>query len=1696
MIKKMMALLAAISCAIGAWADVSGHLSGTDFSGLSAGPFVTGLDDSGQSSGTTYWFAGDTADFEGTIVTNLLEEKFLDFESNITNPLYRTISGCWGATTPANFVTTPIGTGLFIDTTVQFTPYLVNENHPAPTAVTAEDKLIVWVRETEVENEANITNLIVTAGYIAQNGNVSASNYVANLTSAEVSALCAGEHRLTIKSFENITTKPGAYVMGFVVYLDKNPIEYAGNAFADNCIFFDLIATPARYYTQGGSNNKLFPSLLNYASSGTVAEYSKLSGVGYAGMGKIGDVFFDTYSTDYPDFAADDLDFKVVVGNGVSSFDYLGATYYTDTSFTVPPTTASVTISNVIYSAGYKHKTGTWHNGTNVVNNAEGVGGDYGTFLFANGTELTLAGFLPNFIVNGVEYDNLTDALTAALGGYPLVLNHDIVITEGDGSLCVNPGQTLVLDLNGHTIKGTGDEFTPTIVNDRGTLTIIDTSANQDGTVLNSDNSGFCLVSYTGSLTTLNAGIYEDIDTFLDGDASTITIGGGTYKDANATSSSSTFYLVARLAAGSEVVDWNQIGGYWYATVASSQIVTVTLPVATNAQWVVKANGNVVVGTENVYAVDAGADVTVEAVAAEGYVFEDGVTNKTVYTFDDISENQDKSGDAAPVASQAKAKIGTVLYLTLQSAIDAATPGDRVELLDNVSVSSTIVVAADKSLTLDLGGYTLTSTAPNSGNQCAILNYGTLGVSNGTFTATATTLIRTPGGTVTIYDGTYTAAQNGISCAPASGSALPWATGSTINFRGGSLTTVEMGLLTGKSANSTITVTGGTLTSTDNACIGDNGTANCGGHTINVTGATLNGSITSSGYVACGIYCANDTALTFGGDAVINVTGGCGILARAGNINITGGTINTTGTAVGKVGDSRVVVPCSAVVFDTAAGYPGFGDKTAMAVSGGSFTSEANCVAQVAESGDKTIIAVSGGSYSGAVEKEYCADGYVPKYDETTGKYGVTPGYTIAYVSEHGTAPASTNVTVATLGDSFTLTADLLPALTETGYVFNGWDKHAGDVITADTTITASWSAAPTGTAIYLVMGSGVDSISTSFNGTDWTAYSAPLEDVELGTTLYIKGTSSVTGYDVPQFSIVVDDTHATEQTALVVNKSAIVYFPQTAIEEQWADRNGTAAKPFVIRNYADLVALKTGVANGTITNQCFEQVADIDMAGEDPWTGIGAFEIRTAGAGAFEGSYDGGNYVISNVTFDQHEYNGIFASVVGGVIKNLTVDVDGFAATTAFGGAAFAGVAANSYLTNLVATGIIIGQSDTPCTHSAAGIAVRLEGSDVYACTNRCEIWSSKGKIGGIGAVGQSSSRNYFTLCSNEGDIHSTKTSSPDMDGTGGIFGTQGYSAVQSGTYTDCRSIGAIYYAAESVPNHCGSIVGQSHDYGSETHIYGTTIVRDDVRVVGNYQNDVYYGKSIGGGLVELCTEAAFETNNTYSTMWSGLTPTFEFSAPGTISFNTNLFAATAFAITATGDLDVDSTEAGGIVTFTASVPTPADPWAPAEQTDEAASNKVVEIFGEGSDVANHVTTLAEYGALVAYITNVTSEATVPSDLTGAQMSWMWKSFILGANPLFDADVAVEITDVTANSEAGKWDFTVKVTEGESTDAYNVAADKVAALVKIRTSLTTGTWVAPTAGNIEAVKLLGGNLIKVTVNFGDGTSGFMKVSE
>ena len=1191
MIRKMLAMLVAISCAFGAWADT--HISGTDFTGLTAGPFALGLDDEGQASNSTFWYNGDESDFEGTIIDGG-SANYLDFESNITNPLYRTINDSYGLA-PSSFQATPIGTGLFIDTHVQFTPYLVNENHPEPTKVTNDDKLIVWVRETEVDGDANITNLIITAGYIAGNGNVSASNYVANLSSAAVSALCDGQHRLTIKSYQNITAHSGVTVMGFVVYVDETVVEYIGDAFADGSVFLPLVPGPAQYYSQGGGHNKLLPCLMDYGTDpSTIDSYSKLTAVGYAGMGKIGDVIFDSYNTTYPAFAGDDLAFQVVLGDGVTSFDYLGDTYTTNASFTVEASTASVTISNVLYdtTAGYTHKTGTWHNNV-AVDNQVGAGGDYGTFLFANGTILTLVGFQANYIVNGTEYDNLTDALEAALdGGYTLVLNNDVEITEGDGCLYLGSGDTLVLDLKGHTIKGTGDDYTPTIINNGGTLTIVDTSSNQDGKVLNNDNSNLCLGSYSGSTTTLNAGIYEEVDEF-DGDLTTITINGGTYRDV--AYGPDAFYMSSCIATGKQIVDWIQDGD------------------------------------NNYYAV--------------------------------IGE---PSGDTW-----------------------------------DITFSTNNVVVTEWNLTV------------NDGDPI--------------------------------------------------GNHIP-------NFTGGS------------------------------------------------------------------------------------------------------------------------------------------------------------------------------------------------------------------------------------------------------------WDAPAP---TAETIVTSD----------------------TNFN-----------------------------------YTIAVQ----------------LSYFPQKTIEEQWADRDGTAAKPFVIRNDADFAGLKSDVADGYNADKYFEVV--VDNITLTDWVGIG-----TSSSVAFAGTLNGNGKTV-NVTFAENKkYNGLFCFVNNATISNLTVNVTAGTISGETAGAAFVGKAYGSCtFETLKATGSL-GASGNPVNHNTGGICAQVNGSGTMnfnSCTNAMNIFASYKKVGGILATREvyDTAQINFNNCVNTGNITNSFGVHADCNGTGGLMGWTGYANPAKITIANCSNTGNI----ASPDMYPGNYVGYASAAPTAS---GVNVGLASLKPTGNGAGATscisgLNWATVSGDIATFVTPVAtVDSVVAYKVMQANSSPNFTLAAAAaSLTIITNLcdYAGTVSVdstLTAQGYELVENADANG-VTFTCAIPGPADPWAPAAETDEAAAAKAVELFGAESEVAANVDTLAEYNALVTYIKSVTSQSEVPTDLTADEKTWMWKSFILGANPLFDEEPAVEITSLTAGDTAGLWDFTVKVTEGESTDAYNVAADKVGALVKIRTSLTTGTWVTPTAGNIDADKLLGGNLIKVTVNFGDGTSGFMKVSE
>ena len=543
--KKLLATILAFSCAFGAWAEEVSHFSGTDFSTYPVGAFSTETDDSGVAeTDQRYWFTGSKEDFDGDVVNVSSNEEtgvtvnYLEFESSITNPVYRTVRNSFGAKAPdattgenANqgFLAKKIGNGLFIDTEVQFTPYLVNENHPSPTTLTDKDKIIVWVKETEsdLDGDHNTTNLIVTAGYIEAGGIATPKEYVIDY---DADLLCKGKHRLTIKAFEDISAHPQLTIAGFVVYIDEQEVSYSGNQTAFS-IDVSLDTTPGNYYTN--EKKSLFPSLMGNTSGGTLGG-DEISAVGFAGMGQVGEVWFDDYSTAYPAFASDDINFTIKVGNGVTSYRYNGETYTETRKFAVKPGTASIEVTDVMYDTanGWKAKAGTWFAGETIVMNAGTANGDSGTFSFENGSQFTITGFKANFFVGDVEYEtflgNISEnggALNAAItSGNELKMMSDVDVLE---VITIGVGKSLILDLNGHTIMSRGN-YEATIQN-IGTLTINDSKGGGKvlGVINGTEYVNISIIN--GGTLTINGGSYEGVvPEIVDDEQAGTTVGNAT----------------------------------------------------------------------------------------------------------------------------------------------------------------------------------------------------------------------------------------------------------------------------------------------------------------------------------------------------------------------------------------------------------------------------------------------------------------------------------------------------------------------------------------------------------------------------------------------------------------------------------------------------------------------------------------------------------------------------------------------------------------------------------------------------------------------------------------------------------------------------------------------------------------------------------------------------------------------------------------------------------------------------------------------------------------------------------------------------------------------------------------------------------------------------------------------------------------
>ena len=306
------------------------------------------------------------------------------------------------------------------------------------------------------------------------------------------------------------------------------------------------------------------------------------------------------------------------------------------------------------------------------------------------------------------------------------------------------------------------------------------------------------------------------------------------------------------------------------------------------------------------------------------------------------------------------AKVDETGYATLTNAV-AMADGKTVTLLKNVTEN--VVIPAGKTVTLDLNGNKI--QAPTDGRYDAIDNGGTLTIKDSKKTGE---IVSTRNSGIGVYANSNTT----IDYAKVTGQE---------GAVGGFKTTV----------GATLTINDGEFKGIDNAVVIFNGTKRTGAsNEITINGGTFTGTIQSDGYVACGIYAPwNDNITVNGG--IFNITGGAGIVARAGNITVNGGEFHTTGSAVGKVGDSRVVVPCSPLVFDSEANYPALTADSKITVTGGKFSADADIVAVKAKTDDSTKrIIISGGYFNKEFSNDFCATGLtVIGNNDDTYKYTV-----------------------------------------------------------------------------------------------------------------------------------------------------------------------------------------------------------------------------------------------------------------------------------------------------------------------------------------------------------------------------------------------------------------------------------------------------------------------------------------------------------------------------------------------------------------------------------------------------------------------------------------------------------------------------------------------------------------------------------
>ena len=358
--------------------------------------------------------------------------------------------------------------------------------------------------------------------------------------------------------------------------------------------------------------------------------------------------------------------------------------------------------------------------------------------------------------VGGKQYSSLQAAIDAAQAGETVKL-----LANVDENVEIAKEKNLTLDLNGCTLNG-GTGTAKAALNNLGTITIQDTSADKAGTIKRDDNgtvgeTSYYVIRNQGTMTiesgtVINNSGYKKANStgsmvgsslICNGDCDeggTLTINGGTFTQNNFIAIKNGALGVLHVTGGTITSEHSAIQNWFEADITGGKI---TGQLWTDAWKEGESVGKTTIGGNATFTGEIVMDIygsvaptlaitggnlsvtnwritTAAANAGAKPAVSGGTFTSEVpaaYCAAGFIPTANADGTYGVKAGAYVAQIGDVKYESLQAAIDAVKANETIYVLGNVDLGTDKLSTYDvkttvKNVTIDLNGYTVTSAGP------------------------------------------------------------------------------------------------------------------------------------------------------------------------------------------------------------------------------------------------------------------------------------------------------------------------------------------------------------------------------------------------------------------------------------------------------------------------------------------------------------------------------------------------------------------------------------------------------------------------------------------------------------------------------------------------------------------------------------------------------------------------------------------------------------------------------------------------------------------------------------------------------------------------------------------------------------------------------------------------------------------------